>query len=252
MKVPPRLRQKATAAPLMTAIRADSLTQVQKVLASDPWAAKLPFMDHNFEPPLCYAARACVKSDIFQVLLEGGADVNATNVFGRSPLSLLCGTARRRLCSNFEPENFWPSNPEEAHRDSEALNLAQLLIHVPAWPEFVQSPDCDRSIKDQREENIFKSARHLMAFGAKLGTADGSEDTPIEQALRTKRTRLASMLQHYRAAQAQMVLQRMLRTQRNAGSLHGNIGGCPEGVIWKFIHFLAPTEIVSRVQAAAN
>lgn len=79
--------------PLMKALHAAKGRQVVAVseaLASDPEAAQLPFFDHAVEPPLCCAVRLGCEKDVFEVLIKYGADVNAADKYGRTPLSLLC------------------------------------------------------------------------------------------------------------------------------------------------------------------
>mmetsp|Transcript_49134 Transcript_49134/g.117033 ORF Transcript_49134/g.117033 Transcript_49134/m.117033 type:complete len:245 (+) Transcript_49134:99-833(+) len=80
---------------LLRALHMNSLEEVQKALANDPEAASLPFLEHEWEPPLCVAARLNCSVEIVEMLLAHGADAQATDMYGRSPakmLSMMAGT----------------------------------------------------------------------------------------------------------------------------------------------------------------
>lgn len=81
---------KKEAAPcLLQAFCSDSLEKVRAVIASDPEAAWTPLWEQDAEPPLCCAARHACSPQIVELLLEAGADVNAVDSKGRTPLALL-------------------------------------------------------------------------------------------------------------------------------------------------------------------
>ncbi|CAE8683591.1 unnamed protein product [Polarella glacialis] len=90
---PPGAPKKPDQPPLMRALQeatgCDRLRRVQEVLAEDPQAAALPFWDHGCEPPLCCAARMGSGAEVFKLLMCHGADVNATDVYGRTPLVIV-------------------------------------------------------------------------------------------------------------------------------------------------------------------
>eukprot|EP00929_Paragymnodinium_shiwhaense_P029176 TRINITY_DN16785_c0_g1_i1.p1 TRINITY_DN16785_c0_g1~~TRINITY_DN16785_c0_g1_i1.p1 ORF type:complete len:334 (-),score=55.90 TRINITY_DN16785_c0_g1_i1:82-1083(-) len=86
---PPPAPKIATAAPLLAALKRDSVAGVRAVLAADASAASAPFLDNGLEPPLCCAARLRCSPDIVKLLLEHGADVNAPDMEGATPLRLL-------------------------------------------------------------------------------------------------------------------------------------------------------------------
>lgn len=74
---------------LVAALRKNNLDEVSQALEADPESARLPFWDHNVEPPLCTAIRLGCKLDVVKVLLKFGADVKAKDSAGQSPLAVL-------------------------------------------------------------------------------------------------------------------------------------------------------------------
>lgn len=75
--------------PVLTALYHRSLKEARAALHDDPSAAKFPFSDHRWEPPLCAAVRLECDVDIVELLLRHGADVTATDSNGRTPLECL-------------------------------------------------------------------------------------------------------------------------------------------------------------------
>jgi len=86
---PPLAPCRKPAPPLMKALNSGSMKEVEAALNEDAEAAELPFFDHNFEPPLCYAARVGVKKEIIEQLLQKGASVHAVDSSGQTPLEIL-------------------------------------------------------------------------------------------------------------------------------------------------------------------
>ncbi|CAK0843231.1 unnamed protein product [Prorocentrum cordatum] len=78
---------------LLRALRENSEAGVRAALAEDPHAAKEPFMDHGFEPPLCAAVRLGCRAGVVRLLAAAGADARARDTRGRSPLELLSSGA---------------------------------------------------------------------------------------------------------------------------------------------------------------
>jgi len=79
--------------PLLVALCRQSVDEVRAVLADSPELATEPFWDHGVEPPLCCAMRHQCSADIVEVLLQHGADVNAVNDRGQTPLSIHASTS---------------------------------------------------------------------------------------------------------------------------------------------------------------
>jgi len=118
---PPPAPRPVARPPLLKALRADSLVQVHSALRDDPDAARLPFFDHAVDTPLCCAARFGCGSPTMRLLLEHGADVNAEDVRGRTPLAILCAQRPRGA--------LFPNN----------LAAAQVLLEAGADPLCVDA-----------------------------------------------------------------------------------------------------------------
>jgi len=74
---------------LREALLANSLTQVQEALVDDPDSARLPFFDHETEPPLCCALKHKCSAEIVRLLLEHGADPEMTDRQNQDPADIL-------------------------------------------------------------------------------------------------------------------------------------------------------------------
>jgi len=73
----------------MQALKQNGLKKVQAALADNPEAARDPFFDFDFDMPLCFAVKSQCDVAIIQLLLEHGADVEAQDAIGRSPMDIL-------------------------------------------------------------------------------------------------------------------------------------------------------------------
>eukprot|EP00931_Biecheleriopsis_adriatica_P043777 TRINITY_DN2501_c0_g1_i2.p1 TRINITY_DN2501_c0_g1~~TRINITY_DN2501_c0_g1_i2.p1 ORF type:complete len:525 (+),score=88.71 TRINITY_DN2501_c0_g1_i2:77-1651(+) len=85
----PGAPKKPSAPDMMHALSSDSVDAVRKVLAADPEAAWMPFLDFDSEQPLCYAVRRLCDPRIVQLLLDAGAQVDALNCKGETSLAML-------------------------------------------------------------------------------------------------------------------------------------------------------------------
>lgn len=63
---------------------------VREALAAAPDSATEPFWNHGLEPPLCVAVTNRCSPDIFATLLQSGADVHQSTVWGATPMDMLC------------------------------------------------------------------------------------------------------------------------------------------------------------------
>jgi len=135
-KPPPAPRQ-LRKPPLLTALATGCCDKVAAALAEDPEAARLPFVDHGWEPPLCCAARLCCPTQIFSLLLEKEADVEQQDTHGRSPLDVLIQTLEEKtpskidllgLPSGFTHEARVKMEADIARRRAEVLATAGLLF----------------------------------------------------------------------------------------------------------------------------
>lgn len=86
---PPGAPRAAPPPPLLAALRMGSLEQVRHAVEKDPQAAASVFLDHDWEPPLCAAVRLGCDAEIIELLITHGADVNAADIHGRTPLTIL-------------------------------------------------------------------------------------------------------------------------------------------------------------------
>lgn len=136
----PSMRPSATPTPeLMRALWEDRLELVEAALAGDPFAAAAPFSENRFDPPLCSAIRLACSADVVRALIKCGAHVDAPDVTGRDPLTLLCAkrqvdevSAASRSAQRFVRNPFQPMRPIER---SHALQLATVLLSAGADPE---------------------------------------------------------------------------------------------------------------------
>lgn len=89
---PPRPVAKMSA--LMKALHRNAVDQLYSVLSDDPEAAQQPLWEENVEPPLCAAVRLNCSPEIIELLLDNGADVNAKDLAGQTPL-MICRNIKR-------------------------------------------------------------------------------------------------------------------------------------------------------------
>lgn len=113
---------------------------VRKALQRDPDAAVSPFFDHAMEPPLCCAARLSCEPEVFKLLLDHGADVDAVNVHGETPLGVLCATSARVsmlhtwcLTTSSEDCKYIVQQLQEDCK-SQFLSIARILLEDGADP----------------------------------------------------------------------------------------------------------------------
>jgi ankyrin repeat protein len=69
------------------------LKEVQRCLAANPQAISQFFFDCDFEPVICFAVRSACAPKIVQFLLEHGAETDACDSAGHSPLTLLAASS---------------------------------------------------------------------------------------------------------------------------------------------------------------
>jgi hypothetical protein len=127
--ITPDAPQKPVQPPLMVALKAkynkDQHKQVAAALSEDPEAAAFPFWDHDSEPPLCCAVRFGCDSDVIELLLEYGADVNTMDIHGQTPMMIL--TAQSKHANSLLEDSFFdmfgsvPIDMQRLHRVRELL-----------------------------------------------------------------------------------------------------------------------------------
>jgi hypothetical protein len=98
---------------LLKALLEKSIDQVSAALLKDPSQAKEPFWDHDCEPPLCCAVRLECSVHIVKLLLDHGADPEATNVRGCKPADILRKEVKASSAPTFEVvlQNYLQSPP---------------------------------------------------------------------------------------------------------------------------------------------
>lgn len=99
-------RASASLPPLLAALCNDSLSDVKTALEENPEAASDLVMEYGAEPPLCVAIRHGCSAGIVRLLLDHGADVDAADVLGQTPLLLLAAAPCQQL--------MWPGLTDEA------------------------------------------------------------------------------------------------------------------------------------------
>lgn len=144
---PPRAVAKMS--DLMKALHYNALDQVRSVLSDDPEAAQQPMWEESMEPPLCAAARLSCSPEIIELLLDNGADVNAKDLAGQTPLMIL--RSNMRMC-NFRVDILGNSQLATTHsrnRVEELLLAARaktgILEDEPA-PSRVFDRDANSSV----------------------------------------------------------------------------------------------------------
>mmetsp|Transcript_10014 Transcript_10014/g.26592 ORF Transcript_10014/g.26592 Transcript_10014/m.26592 type:complete len:400 (+) Transcript_10014:149-1348(+) len=138
---PPPAPRGKLAPPLLHALIMNDPMLVSTALAQDPDAAIMPFMDHDWEPPLCSAARLGCSTEVVSLLIRHGASINGLDSRGRTPLGLVSSTSRHepRSSAGSEFHAIWRDFEGGTDRSSDAhifgatrLHDAQLLQDAPA------------------------------------------------------------------------------------------------------------------------
>jgi ankyrin repeat protein len=160
----------------LTALREDSYEDVRRVLEKDPEAASTVFFDHDWEPPVCTAVRLDCSADIVELVIKHGADINAKDMRGRTPLTILSSSPTR--CNDTVEEIFCavlgiaPLCPSSV-QDSvikRSLAVAEVLVRAGANP----------SLPDERGERPCDLAsacgnNHLVRFWGNSGVSSSFE-----------------------------------------------------------------------------
>ncbi|CAK9026914.1 unnamed protein product [Durusdinium trenchii] len=122
---PPPAPRRAPPTPLHKALIVGCPFQVRQVLEEDPAAADMPFMDHDFEPPICACVRLDCSVEILKLLLAHGASVNVRDVDGHTALSLLSSNSCR-----FRPlkGDFFDPQAAQIRQDQRMVYKAQILL----------------------------------------------------------------------------------------------------------------------------
>jgi len=218
----------AAVPPLMKALLERDSEKVRVALEEDPEAAKLPFFEHHIEPPLCCAVRAGCNSKILGVLLDHEADVNMTDVHGRSPLALLCSLASR--ANRIATAQQWMSPAATIMSVDEILAIR----------------------KEEEEARSLSNAIRLLDAGADMHLPDVQGMTAEKLAMTSGNARLASLMKYYHGTQACITLKRAAQQSPSstaAGQM--SIGQLTEGPICTICTFLAPEPLKETLSRGA-
>jgi len=113
--------------PLWDALKRASDEKVQEALRKEPEAARIPFFDHRWEPPLCAAIRFNCSSNIIKQLLDHQSDPNMCDAEGRSPLVILYQQTLK---------NDIPSWPFPCYAANSMDQVAPMLFSVTERPQL--------------------------------------------------------------------------------------------------------------------
>jgi len=109
---------------LMRAMESGAIAQVRAALEANPDSARSMFFDCEFEPVLCCAVRLRCSTEIFALLLAHGAETQAANKCGQSPLTLLASREMR----------MFPRCKASSRHQSWSLQVARLILQAGASP----------------------------------------------------------------------------------------------------------------------
>lgn len=147
----PRAPKKLEPTPLMAALqerhRKDQASLIQDILSKNPDEACLPLWDHDCQLPLCYAVRLGCSAEVIQILLEHGADVQASEHDGKTAMTLLetqCAALMQR--------------PYISAEDITCLSAVyELLVQSGAAPSY----SAEKSLADC-EQNLRKTGTGVL------------------------------------------------------------------------------------------
>jgi len=220
---PPPAPRRAELPPLMQALLHQEIKEVRKQLQEEPEAANMPFFEHGVEPPLCCAVRMGCSPDILGLLLEHQADVNATDVHGRTALTLLCSLAPR----------------------AEESAVMRQWLSVPGSP-FEGLGEAMSPLHQAEEACILGCAVRLLAAGADSLLPDSQGATAVSLAHKSGNKALVSLLKSYSNIQACVVLVRGAM-QTSSDLVHQrSIGQLSSGLVGVICEFLVPASLKEK------
>lgn len=252
----------------------NSTEEARAALSAEPNAAKSPFMDHGWEPPLCVAVRFGCSCEIVDLLLEHRADVHSFNMKGRSPLSIL-SSSMQRLAGQpvplfaemtegvgvampplpLPPLLPYPSlGPAEIDAMVEAslggrlrsFTSGSVDSELPAFLRRQQAEDAgglgvpqgDPQAAFADETVRLHIADRLVCAGADPSIPDNSGRLPFELASAAGRHRLARLCVYWRDKQACLLM------FRAAAQGYGLLGCMPEGPMETICLCLLPQSLM--------
>jgi len=201
---------------LQLALESRSVQGVKNVLAADPAAASVPFMEECYEPPLCFAVRIGNDAAVIELLLQCGADVNEGNICGDSALGLLLNDARKKsrqqtvLFSELPLHCIGSLNtPGHGHLVAAGSPLGT-LTKVPMLSYNLRQLEAHRV-----EQQVIRVAAVLLAAGAHVPEVEWVE--PFRRQVQTEYQatweRLARLCRNFRNVQACRVILKAAQSQ---------------------------------------
>ncbi|CAJ1399807.1 unnamed protein product [Effrenium voratum] len=154
----PRAPQRSKAPPLMQALQSGAdchatCLAVEAVLAQDPEAAQLPFIECNFEPPLCCAVRSFCDAQVIRLLIERQADVHLCDSSERTALDIV----------NYRVQNFATAYDFMCHtfaqRMQEDNEIVEVLHKAGAVARKIEKPGVAENLDFL---NLFRSPSSFM------------------------------------------------------------------------------------------
>lgn len=206
----------------MRALLSGGVVQVQEELERDLQAAAMPFLEHEVEPPLHFALRTGCDVEKVRLLLRHKADVNARDVLGRTPLTLLCSQAE--LCCRMQGQ-YYKTLDEGPLKFAMGWQITsapptELTAGLAAQPSAAWTPPSmthlmplehgkGKTIIDpyaDEKVRVLDLAACLMMAGAHTCFPDSRGRTPVQLASASGQADFAQLVQYYQAAQAVLVL----------------------------------------------
>lgn len=220
--------------PLYFALRANDLDAVRAALDADPfpWGLLLRRCD---VPPVLAALRFGCSLPVMRLLLQHGAEVDATDRLGKTALMALAHAGPRPPQQAALP---WALRPLEGVADgpstssvwpSASANPAALLFLKQGLPGTGRlDPDPPEPLK-LSEPGRCAFAALLLSFGADASLHDELGLTAANHAEAAGLHQLTDLLRHWGGKERQAL--RTLRTERHAGPCHGSCALCVLAVV---------------------
>lgn len=174
------------------AVTQGDIASVQKILKSDPSLAKQPVFDFRQT-----ALHQAPNEQVAQLLIDAGADVNATDDRMETPLhtSTDPGVSKRLLAqgANLNAQNSMSCSPIFTARNASVLDPlvnAGLSIHMPKNPAWPYETPLYWAVQDGRTD----TAQGLIERGADISIKARENMSLLHIAARSGRTEVAQLL----------------------------------------------------------